>query len=74
MILLCEKMFILLLQTDVQTLRTPEDASIFLTSLPDSGCIDNWEQFFNVVDEKFVEKPFISFLQKDEGKKKDEIQ
>ena len=62
-------MYSLLIQTYVKTLRSLEDAPVFLASLTNSWSIDNWEQLLNIVNKKFVEQPFISLLQTEMKKK-----
>ena len=53
----------------VKTLRVLENAPILLASLTYSWSIDNWEQFLNIINEKFVEQPFIPLLLKIKHKK-----
>lgn len=57
------EIYSLLIQTYVKTLRSLEDAPIFLASLTNSWSVDNWEQLLNIVNKKFVEQPIISLLQ-----------
>jgi hypothetical protein len=54
---------LLLFQTYIKTLGAHKNVPVFLASLANSWSIHNWEQFFNVFDEKFVKQTFISFLQ-----------
>lgn len=67
----CSSKDILLFQTDEKALRSPVNAPILLASFAYGWRVHNWKQFFNVIDEKLVEQPFISLLQDDgrhEGK------
>lgn len=59
----CLSKDILLFQTDEKALRSPVNASILLASFTYGWRVHNWKQFFNVIDEKLVEQPFISLLQ-----------
>ena len=54
---------ILLFQTDEKALRSPVNFPILLASFAYSWSVHNWKQFFNIIDEKLVEQPFISLLQ-----------
>lgn len=56
-------MIILLFQTDVKTLRAPENAAIFLASLSNCRSVHNWKQFLHIINEKLVKQPFIPLLQ-----------
>ena len=41
---------ILLFQTDVKALRTPENATVLLASLANSWSVHNREKFLNIID------------------------
>lgn len=55
-------MAVLLSQTDVKTLRMPENAPIFLASLTNCWGVHNRKQFLNIINQKLIKEPFISLL------------
>lgn len=54
---------ILLFQTDVKSLRTPENATVLLASLTNSWSVHNRKKLLNIINKKFVKQPFIPLLQ-----------
>jgi len=53
---------LLFFQTDIKTLRTPKNASVFLACFSNRWSVNNRKQFLNIIDQKLVEQPFIPLL------------
>ena len=47
---------------------TTENPAVFLAGQSHGWCIDNWAQFFQVLDKRFVEQLLIAVLQADQIK------